>query len=90
KAAGDFAALDRLDLADVDATRVSVVAKDKAGNVSRPSSVDVKIERQRLVDERELKIGSLAGGCAAVDADHASLVGLAALVLVLRRRRRSN
>ena len=87
--AGDFAALDRLSLADVDVTRVSVVAMDRAGNVSRPSSIDIKLERRRLADERELQT-ALASSCAATGADHMTVGGFAVvLALVLRRRRRS-
>jgi len=87
KDGGDFAALDRLDLDTVDASRVSVVARDRAGNVSRPSSVDVKVERRRLVDEREFS-NVLASGCAATGAD-VSVGGLALLLgLFVSRRRR--
>jgi hypothetical protein len=84
--ATEFAALDRLALADVDATRVTVVSRDRAGNVSRPSSVDIGTERRRLADERELKV-SFGNGCSSTGSSTGAMV--AALAMMLARRRRS-
>jgi len=88
-AVGDFAALDRLALADVDARRVRVVARDRAGNVSKPAAVDVVIERRRLAEERERQGRIEAFGCASTADGGASAVAMllgALLIPGLRRR----
>lgn len=86
---GAFDALDQLALKDLDARRVTVVARDIAGNVSKPAAVDVAIERRRLVDERE-QLGRIERlGCASTE-DGGAAAALALLgALGLRRRRRS-
>jgi MYXO-CTERM domain-containing protein len=89
-AAGGFAVLDRLALADIDARRVRVIARDRAGNVSRPTALDIVIERRRLTEERE-RVGRIeAFGCASTADGGASVVAVllgALLIPGLRRRR---
>ena len=87
---GDFAPLDRLALADVSARRVAVVARDRAGNLSKPAAIDAAIERRRRTDERELASRVNAFHCDASSSDgmalwSAALLGLGAIG---RRRRR--
>jgi uncharacterized protein (TIGR03382 family) len=69
---------------------VSVVARDRAGNSSKPAAIDVVIERRRQVDERDTAARIQAFHCDASSNDgvalwSAALVGLGALGL--RRRR---
>lgn len=87
---GEFAPLDRLAIDDITARRVSVVARDRAGNSSKPAAIDVVIERRRQVDERDTAARIQAFHCDATSNDgvalwSAALVGLGALAL--RRRR---
>ena len=85
---GDFSSQSRLQLAELSAGRVSVVARDQAGNVSRPVSLDLQVARARLKDEREQQsfLGDRAS-CAA-GAGVPAWLALVAIGL-LRRRRRS-
>jgi MYXO-CTERM domain-containing protein len=88
-AMGDFAVLDRLALGDIDARRVRVVARDRAGNVSKPAAIDVAIERRRRVEERQRLDRVAAFGCASTsDGGAVALVLLGALLIPGWRRRR--
>ncbi len=84
---GAFGPLDRLPVAGIDAvSRVSVVAKDGFGNVSKPDAVSVSIEKRRLIDERDTAKQIKAFGCSGGDAG-AGIAWAALALLVLRRRR---
>jgi hypothetical protein len=84
---GPFGALDRLPLDQLEARRVRVVAKDQAGHMSKPSAIDVVIERRRQRQDRELRLAADAG-CAQTSTDTSAVLCALALGCLVRRRRR--
>ncbi|MDP2343290.1 MAG: hypothetical protein Q8O67_20195 [Deltaproteobacteria bacterium] len=85
---GEFAALDRLDLDDLEATRVSVRVKDRAGNIGNAAALDVRTEKVRLKDERDAA-PIMSGGCSSsATGSNGGVVVVSGLALVLGFRRR--